>query len=166
MTKLPEESQTEFKQAALAAYHAPSVAMARALREDLVERFGKSYPAAVGCFEEDFEACIAQLRCPPPHRRMVRTTNLLERLFLEERRRLNAAGTLFGERAVLKLMYAALIRASDRWRGIRITDFERRQLEHLREQLQIEHRRRYAPVTTSAQKTTAPPSRIYSKERT
>jgi putative transposase len=72
----------------------------------------------VACFEEDFEACIVQLHCPPRHRRLCRTTNLLERLFLEERRRLDAAGTLFGERAVLKLMYAALIRGAERWRGV------------------------------------------------
>jgi hypothetical protein len=34
----------------------------------------------------------------------------------------------FGERAVLKLMYAALIRAAERWRGLRMTEFEHRQL--------------------------------------
>jgi hypothetical protein len=34
----------------------------------------------------------------------------------------------FGECAVLELMYAALIRAAERWRGLRMTEFERRQL--------------------------------------
>ena len=42
--------------------------------------------SAVACFLDDFEACIAHL--PVAHRRAIRTTNLLERLFLEERRRL------------------------------------------------------------------------------
>jgi putative transposase len=37
---------------------------------------------------DDFEACIAHLRLPATHRRAIRTTNLLERLFVEERRRL------------------------------------------------------------------------------
>lgn len=152
MAKLPEEIQSEFKQAARAAYHAPSIAMARALGQDLIERFGKTYPSAVRCFEEDFDACLAHLRCPPQHRRMIRTTNLLERLFREERRRLDAAGTLFGERAVLKLMYAALIRASDRWLGIVITDFEQRQLAHLRSQLQEAHQTRHAPLTKPVRK--------------
>ncbi len=40
---------------------------------------------ALACFEEDFEACIAHLRLPVTHRRFVRTTDLLERLFVEER---------------------------------------------------------------------------------
>jgi len=35
----------------------------------------------------------------------------------------------FTERAVLKLMLAALLRAAERWRGIRMTEFEVRQLQ-------------------------------------
>jgi transposase-like protein len=42
------------------------------------------------------------------HRRAIRTTNLLERLFVEERRRLKIIPNAFGERAVLKLMFGAL----------------------------------------------------------
>ena len=41
----------------------------------------------MACFMDDFEACIAHLRLPISHRRATRTTNLLERLFVEERRR-------------------------------------------------------------------------------
>lgn len=39
----------------------------------------------------------------------------------------------FGERPLLKLMYAATIRASEGWRGIGVSAFERRQLEAIRE---------------------------------
>ncbi len=59
VAKLPEEGRAEFRQAARAAYEAPQPAMAPALRDDLVTRFGKIYPSAVRCFEEDFEACVA-----------------------------------------------------------------------------------------------------------
>ena len=47
------------------------------------------------------------LRFPLRHRKIIRTTNLLERLFLEERRRMKIIAHAFGERPVLKLMYAA-----------------------------------------------------------
>lgn len=147
--KLPDDARVEVQQAARAAYQAPSPAMAKALRDDLVSRYEKAYPSAVRCFLEDFDACVAHLRCPPGHRRVIRTTNLLERLFREDRRRLNAVGTMFGERPVLKLMYASLVRASDRWRGLRITELERRQLEVLREQLEEKHRKATAPVVKS-----------------
>jgi transposase-like protein len=54
------------------------------------------------------------LRFPLGHRRVIRTTNLLERLFGEARRRTKVIPHAFGERAVLKLVYAALIRATER----------------------------------------------------
>jgi putative transposase len=81
------------------------------------------------CLDDDFEVCIAHLRFPLGHRRVIRTTNLLERLFGEARRRTKVIPHAFGERAVLKLVYAGLIRATERWRGIRITVFEQRQLK-------------------------------------
>jgi transposase-like protein len=54
--------------------------MDRALRADLVERFGREYPFVVACFEEDLEAHCPAALSPGP-RRVIRTTNLLERLF-------------------------------------------------------------------------------------
>ena len=55
---------------------------------------------------------------PVTHRRSTRTTNLLERLFVEERRRLKIIPNGFGEKPVLKLMFGALVRAAERWRGL------------------------------------------------
>lgn len=96
------------------------------------------------------------------HRRVTRTTNLLERLFGEERRRTKVIPHAFGERPVLKLMYAALIRASDNWKKIVITEFELQQLEHLREHLNHRHAERTASVV----KVPASRSRISSTLRT
>jgi putative transposase len=112
--------------------------------------YGNNYPTAVRCFEEDFEACIAHLHCPPTHRRAIRTTNLLERLFGEERRRMRAAGSLFGERPVLKLMYSAVIRASDSWRGVKVTEFEHAQLQRLQKELTEELRKKTSPWCRTA----------------
>jgi transposase-like protein len=50
--------------------------------------YAESLPVAVKCFDDDFEACITHLRLPVTHRRSTRTTNLIERLFGEERRRM------------------------------------------------------------------------------
>jgi transposase-like protein len=159
MSKLPDDVKSEFKQAARAAYQAPSPAMAKVLREDLVERYEKRYPTAVRCFEDDFDACIAHLKCPPDHRRVIRTTNLLERLFEEERRRTRAVSTFFGERPVLKLAFAALIRGAERWRGVRVTDFERVHLQRLSDELKENHRKENSPAV----ETSSTPNRVYCK---
>jgi putative transposase len=149
---------------ARACYEAASPALATVLRDDFVQVYERDLPAAVRCFLDDFEACIAHLRFPLRHRKVIRTTNLLERLFLEERRRTKIVPHAFGERPVLKLMYAAVIRAADRWRGLTVGEFERRQLKVIRDELDRAHTERTAPAvkTTSS----ASPVRLSSKART
>ena len=163
-SKVPENVWPEFKARAAACYQAASPALARLLKDDIVATYGRDLPSAVACLEDDFEACIAHLSCPLGHRRVIRTTNLLERLFGEERRRTKVIPHAFGERAILKLMYAALIRAAERWRGIRIGEFERRQLRAIRDELNKDFAARTAPAM--APTLTASPSRLSSKDRT
>ena len=127
-----------------------------------MSRYERDYPSATACFLDDFEACVAHLQMPMAHRRVTRTTNLLERLFGEERRRTKVIPHAFGERPVLNLMYAALIRASDTWKNVVITEFELRQLEQRREHLNHRHAERTASVV----KVPASRSRIASKHRT
>jgi transposase-like protein len=102
--KVPAERWREVKGTALAAYHASSPKTAELAAEEFRRTYASEWPSAVKCFEDDFAACIAYLRLPVAHRRATRTTNLLERLFLEERRRSKTIPHAFGERAVLKLM--------------------------------------------------------------
>jgi transposase-like protein len=145
--KVPEDLWAEFKARATAAYQAPSRAIARELAAGVVADFEADLPSAVACFTDDFEACITHLRMPIPHRRAIRTTNLLERLFVEERRRLKIIPNAFGEKPVLKLMFAAMIRAAERWRAIKITDFERRKMAAVRAELDHEYEARNGLAT-------------------
>ena len=137
--KVSEDAWPDFKLRVQVAYQAPSRAIARDLAEGIVADYQASLPSAVTCFMDDFEACIAHLRLPIAHRRATRTTNLLERLFLEERRRMKIIANTFGEKAVLKLMFAAMTRAAERWRAVKVTDFERRQMTALRQELDDEY---------------------------
>jgi len=116
--KLPNDAWPEFKVRATAAYQAPSRAIAGDLAGGVVADFEADYPSAVACFMDDFEACIAHLRTPVTHRRATRTTNLLEGLFVEARRRLKIIPNAFGEKPLLKLMFAAMTRAAERWRAV------------------------------------------------
>jgi putative transposase len=51
-----------------------------------------------------------------------------------KRRRLKIIPNAFAERAVLKLMFGALIRAAERWRSVKV-EFERRQLAAVQKEL-------------------------------
>jgi transposase-like protein len=162
--KVPEVTWPEVALRARACYEAASPALAAVLRDDVVQTYERELPAAVRCFLDDFDACIAHLRFPLQHRKVIRTTNLLERLFGEARRRTKVVPHAFGERPVLKLMYAAVIRAADRWRGLTVGEFERRQLKAIRDELDRAHAARTAPAVRPVP--SASPIKLSSKVRT
>jgi putative transposase len=127
-SKLPPQEAEE-----VLAHEAGEAAAAR-----LIERFGEVYPAAIGSFAEDLEASLAHLKVPVRHRINVRTTNLLERSFLEERRRTKVIPRFTDEKSAMKLVFATLIRVSERWSRVSVSELERQQLKLLRRKLGIE----------------------------
>jgi len=148
--KVPEERWREVKAHALAAYQAISPMAARNAADEFRRLYEKEFPSAVACFDDDFEACIAHLRLPIALRKTTRTTNLLERLFGEDRRRTKVIPHAFGEKPVLKLMFAALIRASASWRRVVISEFELKQLAELRQQLKMDFEKPSKPKNQPA----------------
>ena len=52
---------------------------------------------------------------------------------------------------MLKLMFAAVIRAADRWRGLSIGEFEQRQLRAIRDELNRAHEARTRPAVRHIQ---------------
>ncbi len=160
-TKVPAERWREFGPMARAVYQASSPALARLAKDEFCKSWQRELPSAVACFEDDFDACIAHLRLPIGHRRAIRTTNLLERMFGEERRRTKIIPHAFGERAVMKLLSAALMRARQGWRNVVVTSFEIKQIHSLRDHLNTEFEQRHASPLKSASR-----SRIHSTNGT
>lgn len=99
------------------------------MASQVLDTYRDSYPTAMKSFQDDWEACIAYLRCPRVHHKRIRTTNLLERSFLEQRRRTKVIPRFFNERSCLKLVFATLWRASQRWQNVKMSEFERQQLK-------------------------------------
>jgi len=133
--KVPDSVRAEIKNAVRAAYYAPNREVADMIAADVLKTYQRDYPAAMRSFQDDWEACIAYLRCPAAHHKRIRTTNLLERSFLEERRRTRTIPRFFSEKSCLKLVFATLWRASQRWQGVRMSELERQQLKLLRHEL-------------------------------
>jgi putative transposase len=137
-TKLPAEGAEEILAHARAVRDAPTHEAGEAQAASLIESFGTTYPAAVKSFSDDLEASLAHLKLPVRHRINVRTTNLLERSFLEERRRTKVIPRLMDEKSAMKLVFATLIRVSERWSRVSISELERKRLELLRRELGID----------------------------
>jgi putative transposase len=137
LAKVPEEAQAEVKAHLEVVRDAPTPEAGRQAAEHLLDQFGAVYPAAMRCFSDDLDASLAHLELPLAHRKFVRTTNLIERSFEEERRRTKTLPRFFSEHSGLKLAFAVLWRASQRWQRVRISSLERKQLDLLRQRLGI-----------------------------
>ena len=147
--KLPQESASEVMAHVYAVRDAPTLDAARAAADRLISTFRREFPAAVACLEDDLDALLAIHRVPVRHRIRVRTTNLAERSFVEERRRTKVIGRFNDERSAMKLVFATMIRAADRWCRVSISDLERHQLKLLRNELGLDP----PPASTDARKT-------------
>jgi len=112
----------------LAPDHATALRRGRAL----IARFRSRCPSAMECLAKDLDECLTYLRFPVEHRTRLRTTNLLERAFGESRRRTKVIPRFPSERSCLALVFASLITASEKWRGIRMTPRTLRQLDAFR----------------------------------
>jgi putative transposase len=137
-SKVPEEGAEEVLAHARAVRDAPTYEAGETQAASLIERFGEIYPAAVKSFADDLEASLSHLKLPIRHRINVRTTNLLERSFLEERRRTKVIPRLMDEKSAMKLVFATLIRVSERWSRVSVSELERKQLRLLRRELGID----------------------------
>jgi transposase-like protein len=138
LDKVPKNAQPDIKRAVNAIWSAPTRKVADQLGKDFIERYGKDYPSAVACLQDDLEACLAFLRCPAHHHQRIRTTNLIERAFLEERRRTKTIPRFFDEKSCLKLAFATLWQASQRWQNVRMSELEIAMLTQLRHELRLD----------------------------
>lgn len=136
--KIPEEASQEFMAHVRAVRDAPTHEAGEAAAASVIEQFSNTYPSAVKCFSEDLDASLAHLKLPVRHRINVRTTNLLERSFVEERRRSKVIPRFTDEKSAMKLVFATLIRASERWSRVSVSELERKQLGMLRQDLGID----------------------------
>lgn len=132
LAKLPKAMQAQMKKLVRQVFWAPSYAAGIKRGRALIARFKDRYPAAMECLEKDLEECVTYLRFPNEHQTRIRTTNRLERLNGEGRRRTKVIPRFPSERSCLSLLYATLLTASAKWRGVIMTSAILRKLDALR----------------------------------
>jgi putative transposase len=138
LDKVPDTARSEVKAALNNIYYADTREVADLFIERFLDTYSELYPSAVTCFTDDLDACLAFLNCPVIHHSRIRTTNLLERAFVEQRRRTKIIPRFFNEKSCLKLVFATLWQASERWQNVRMSDVECKLLDHLRRELQLD----------------------------
>jgi putative transposase len=120
--------------------------------QGIIEDYKAAYPSAMAVIENDLPALITHLRFPSQHRKRIRTTNLLERTFVEVRRRTKVIGRFPGETSALSLIWAVLELSSRGWRGVKMNPKTVAEIERLRSELRTTPAQ---PPTTSTQEVIA-----------
>jgi putative transposase len=100
---------------ARAIYQATSRRAARAAWEKWRQRWQEEAPEAVACLGRDLEALLTFLACPEAHHRRIRTTNYIERLFREVRRRTRLMGAFAHRASCDRMLYGVFTRINRNW---------------------------------------------------
>jgi transposase-like protein len=91
----------------------------------LVHKYEKTAPKLAAWLEENVPESLMVFRLPASHRQRLRTTNMLERLNRELKRRTRVATLFPNEDSLLRLVTAVLIEISEEWEtGKRYVTFE------------------------------------------
>ena len=118
---------------------APTCEAGQRRRQHLLAQSQDPFPEACRCLEADAEASLNHLKVPMRHRQYVRTSNLAERACEEARRRTTVIPHLWDEASLVKLVFAVLIRVSERWGKKQCSEFEQHQIRTLRQSLELDH---------------------------
>ena len=79
------------------------------------DRWKSEAPEAVECLGKDLEALLTFLELPKPQHRIVRTTNYIERLFREARRRTRLMGVFANKASCDRMLYGLFERVQRNW---------------------------------------------------
>ena len=115
LSHVPASSMAEVAEDLYAIFKVSREKTARALAEEFVELYGKSYPKAVAVFEAGIEDALTYLRYPGSHHARLRSTNMLERLFKEVKRRTRVVGVFPNETSAATLATEIALRSSEQW---------------------------------------------------
>ena len=113
----PKALQPEIKEDLRQLYEAIDLDSARRVREQLVDKYETKAPKAATLLDEAFDDVTAVLAIPLKYRKRLRTTNGVERLNQEVRRRERVIRIFPNEASVIRLMGALLMEQDEKWQA-------------------------------------------------
>jgi len=111
----PKSLQGELHGRLRLVFDAPDMATARRLLNDILRDYGPRAPRAVERLEAGFDDAMAVMSLPEQYRRRLRTTNGVERLNQEIRRRERVIRIFPNEESALRLIGAVLMEIDEAW---------------------------------------------------
>ena len=111
--KAPKKYQTGLRAELQELFNCKTIAEARKVRDRIIEDYRDVAESAVVCLDEGFESSMTVMLLPAWLRRFYRTSNQIERLNKEMKRRSKVIGVFPNEDSVLRLMGSVLMERHD-----------------------------------------------------
>ena len=111
--KAPKKYQTGLRAELQELFNCRTIAEARKVRDRIIEDYRDVAESAVACLDEGFESSMTVMLLPAWLRRFYRTSNQIERLNKELKRRSKVIGVFPNEDSVLRLMGSVLMERHD-----------------------------------------------------
>ena len=112
----PKRYQKDCTRQAAQIMYAKSSAMAAKRFRIWKQHWQSKIPRAVNCLEKDFDRLIPIFDFPRNIRKMIRTTNVIERCFREVRRRLKVMGYFQNSKSCDRIIYAIFNYFNTKWK--------------------------------------------------
>jgi len=122
LSKAPQRLRGRLAREVSKVFDAASKAEARKRMEQLRPGLGRQVPEALACLESGFEAATHFYAFPREHWHRIRSTNGLERLHGEVKRRTRAVGAFPDRASALRLVTAVALQATAIWSDRRYLD--------------------------------------------
>ena len=107
--KAPKKYQAGLRAELQEMFNCKSIAEARKIRDRIIEEYRDVAESAVSCLDEGFESAMTVMLLPAGLRRYYRTSNHIERLNKELKRRSKVIGIFPNDDSLLRLMGSVLI---------------------------------------------------------
>src|SRR5450756_316733 len=119
LDRTPKKLQPELKVALTDLENAPDLNEATARKNQLLERYLEQAPKAMALLDERFDEITAVYALPEPYRIRLRTSNGIERLNEESRRRERVIRIFPNETSMIRLMGSVLMEIHGKWLSVK-----------------------------------------------
>lgn len=138
--RLPKNLKSEGTEQVKAILHAPDLTVARTLLQNFLVTYQEKAPKVTTLVEEAFDDVTAVLPLPEDYRRRLRTTNGMERLNEEFRRRERVIRIFPNRESVTRIMGSVLMEVNEKWlagrRYLAMDDYFKWKAQHSKKQSQ------------------------------
>lgn len=115
----PKKLQAGLRSELIEMFNCPSIVQARARRDEIIADYAGLAPKAMECLDRGFDDAMTVMELPEGMRRPTRTSNYLERLNREIKRRSKVIGIFPNAGSMERLAGAMLMEENERWASMR-----------------------------------------------